>query len=84
MLPGREAVNNKLYKFRGGIMSRELLSIEQAAAQLGLKPVTVRQWANARKIARVKLGRRVLVPAAEVQRLIDSNLIPALPKRAAP
>ena len=61
----------------------KLMSVEDAATALGLKPVTVRQWANARRIARVKLGRRVLIPAAEIERLIEANLTPALPERAA-
>jgi len=61
----------------------ELLSIEDVAARLGLKAVTIRQWANARKVARVKLGRRVLIPASEVERLIESSTIPALPSRDA-
>jgi excisionase family DNA binding protein len=60
-----------------------LLSIEEAAARLGLKPITIRLWASARKIARVKLGRRVLIPSAEVERLIEQSTIPALPERHA-
>jgi excisionase family DNA binding protein len=60
-----------------------LLSIDQAAARLGLRPVTVRQWASARRIARVKLGRRVLIPVSEVERVIEANLMPALPERKA-
>lgn len=59
-----------------------LISVEQAAARLGLRPVTVRQWAAARRIARVKLGRRTLIPVREIDRLIEQNLIPALPKRS--
>jgi excisionase family DNA binding protein len=59
-----------------------LLSVEEAAARLGLRPVTVWQWASARKIARIKLGRRVLISASEIERLIESSTIPALPERA--
>jgi excisionase family DNA binding protein len=59
----------------------ELLSMEEAARRLGLRPVTVRMWAAARRIAKVKLGRRVLIPVAEVERLISENLTPALPRR---
>ncbi len=54
-----------------------LLTIEEAARALGLKPVTVRMWASARKIGRVKLGRAVRIPASEIERLIERNLIPA-------
>jgi excisionase family DNA binding protein len=59
----------------------ELVSILEAARRLGLRPVTIRQWAAARKIARVKLGRRVLIPAHEVERLIEIGTIPALAER---
>ena len=61
----------------------ELISIQVAAAQLGLRPVTIRLWAAARKIASVLLGRRRLIPSSEVTRLIEENLIPALPERTA-
>lgn len=61
----------------------QLLSVETTAAQLGLKVVTVRAWIAQRKIATVRLGRRVLVPASEIARLIKHNTVPALPERAA-
>jgi excisionase family DNA binding protein len=58
-----------------------LLTLEQAAEQLGLKPVTLRMWASARKIARVKIGRTVRIPESEVKKIIERGLIPALPER---
>jgi excisionase family DNA binding protein len=60
----------------------KLLTLEQAAEQLGLKPVTVRMWASARKIARVKIGRAVRIPASEIAKIIERGLIPALPERS--
>jgi excisionase family DNA binding protein len=48
---------------------------------LGLAPITVRQWAARRRIARVKLGRRTLIPVSEIDRLIEAGMIPALPQR---
>jgi len=60
----------------------KLLTLEQAAERLGMKTVTLRMWASARKIARVKIGRSVRVPASEVERIIERGLIPALPERA--
>jgi len=65
------------------MLKQNLLSIPEAAARLGLKPVTIRQWASGRKLARVKLGRRVLIPESEIERLIAQNLTPALPERQA-
>ena len=61
----------------------ELLSIAEAARRLGLRPITIRLWASARKISRVRLGRRVLIPASEITRLIEAGTIPALPERMA-
>jgi excisionase family DNA binding protein len=59
-----------------------LLTLEQAAARLGMKPVTLRMWASSRKIARCKIGRAVRIPESEIQKIIERNLIPALPERA--
>jgi excisionase family DNA binding protein len=74
-------MTGKCYERR--LAMQKLMSIEEAATALGLKPVTIRQWAGARRIARVKLGRRVLIPADAVERLIEANLQPALPERSA-
>jgi excisionase family DNA binding protein len=59
----------------------KLLTLEQAAERLGLKPVTLRMWASARKIARVKIGRAVRIPESEIVKIIERGLIPALPDR---
>ena len=59
----------------------KLLTLEQAAERLGLRPVTVRMWASARKIGRVKIGRAVRIPETEVTKIIERGLIPALPER---
>jgi len=62
-------------------MDAKLLTLEQAAERLGLKVVTVRMWASARKIARVKIGRRaVRIPETEIEKIIERGLIPALPE----
>ena len=52
----------------------KLVSIEDAAQRLGLKAPTLRLWAAQRKMASVKLGRRRLIPQAEIERLIEANL----------
>lgn len=58
-----------------------LLTLEAAAARLGMKVVTLRMWASQRKIARHKIGRSVRIPESEIERIIASSLIPALPER---
>ena len=60
-----------------------LLSVMEVSELLGLRPVTIRQWIAARRIASVHLGRRRLIPSSEVRRLISKNLVPALPDRTA-
>jgi excisionase family DNA binding protein len=59
-----------------------LLTIEEAARRLGMRPVTLRMWAASRKIARCKIGRAVRIQESEVERIIESSLIPALPERS--
>lgn len=61
--------------------ANSLLSITAVAQRLGLKEVTIRAWLARRRLAKVKLGRRTLIPAGEVDRLIAENLTPALPER---
>jgi excisionase family DNA binding protein len=60
----------------------KLLTLEDAAERLGMKTVTLRMWASSRKIARVKIGRAVRIPASEIDKIIEHGLIPALPERA--
>jgi len=69
----------KATRFNG---SEKMLSISEVAGRLGLAPVTVRAWAAARRIASVKLGRARRIPESEVSRLLQENLIPALPERS--
>lgn len=54
-----------------------LINIDEAALALGLRPATIRQWCLQRKITRVKLGSRTLIPVSEIARLIEQNTIPA-------
>ena len=59
------------------LKNMQLLSVDDAAAHLGLKAGTVRLWARQRKIASVRLGSRRMIPAAELIRLVRENLTPA-------
>jgi excisionase family DNA binding protein len=61
----------------------KLISIEEASTELGLRPPTLRLCVSMRKVASVKLGRRRLIPRSEIERLIETNLTPAMPERAA-
>jgi excisionase family DNA binding protein len=59
-------------------MSANLLSVGEAEAQTGVSRWTWRRWAYDGKVASVKLGRRLLIPAAEIDRLVAENTRPRL------
>jgi excisionase family DNA binding protein len=52
-----------------------LLSIDRAAELLGISPWTVRRWITTRKLAPVRLGRRLLIEPREVERLIEEGRV---------
>jgi excisionase family DNA binding protein len=62
-------------------VKKKLFTTEEFGALAGLRPVTVRMWAAARKISSVKLGRALRIPATELDRLIEAGLRPALKER---
>jgi excisionase family DNA binding protein len=56
----------------------ELLTIPEVARRLSLKESTIRAWLLARRLSRVRVGRRaVRIPASEIERLIEQGTIPA-------
>jgi excisionase family DNA binding protein len=59
-----------------------LLSLPQAAEELGTTVNTIRAWIYRRKIDFVKIGRSVRVSEETVQRIIDRGSRPALEDRA--
>lgn len=55
----------------------KLLTIDQAAQLLGVKPATLRAWRALRKnLPFVQCGRAVRVPAEAIERFITDNTIP--------
>jgi excisionase family DNA binding protein len=54
-----------------------LLTIDEAARLLRLKPSTIRDWLYKRRIAFVKLGGRVFLRRGDVESLIAQSIIPA-------
>jgi excisionase family DNA binding protein len=56
---------------------KQMLTVREAAAELGIKEATVRAWVSKRKITYVKLGRLVRIPAKEVNILIERATIPS-------
>lgn len=58
-------------------MTSDLLDIEEAAAFLHVKVCTIRSWVLKKKIAYVKLGRRVFLRRQDLIEMIDRSLVPA-------
>jgi excisionase family DNA binding protein len=56
---------------------KQLLSVNEAAERLGLKPATIRAWLLRRKLPRVNCGRAVRVPAGAIAEFIDRHTVPA-------
>jgi excisionase family DNA binding protein len=59
----------------------QLLSVEEFAAALGVRPATVRQWVWMRKIPYLKVGRCVRFKRETVDRLIERSEVPALERK---
>lgn len=70
----------KCYLAVSRIMEDRLLSFEEAQQLTGIRIPTWRKWAAKRRIAVVRIGRRVKVRRSDLERLIERNLIPAAPE----
>jgi excisionase family DNA binding protein len=53
------------------------LTVSEAAEELGLSVYTVRAWIASRRLAHLRLGRAIRVPAEEVRRIIERSTVPA-------
>lgn len=56
-------------------------TVSEAARELALSVHTIRTWIAARRIAHIRLGRAIRIPAAEIRRLIEENMVPAVKER---
>jgi excisionase family DNA binding protein len=54
-----------------------LNTVQKAADQLAMAPVTIRTWMASRRIGYVKLGRSVRIPQSEIIRIIKQGMTPA-------
>lgn len=55
----------------------QLLTVPEFAERIRIKPSCVRRWILERKLASVRVGRLVRVPASEVDRIIEEGTRPA-------
>jgi excisionase family DNA binding protein len=67
---------------RRKMTQQTLLSIPDFAAALGVTIACIRRWLLERKIACVKIGRLVRIPADELDRIVAEGYRPAKPRRA--
>ena len=58
----------------------QYLSPRDAGNRYGLSSWTIRRWAYSGRIGSVKLGKRLLIPVVELERLVRENMRPALPQ----
>jgi excisionase family DNA binding protein len=57
---------------------RGLLSVEEAAAYLGISAGTLRNWISMRRIAHVKVGRLTRVSLTMLDRYIAGHTVEAI------
>lgn len=55
-------------------ITRAAFGIAEAAQSLGCHPDTLRRKANAGELKTIRVGRRVLIPSAELQRILEAGL----------
>jgi excisionase family DNA binding protein len=63
------------------IPNQRYLGVDAVGEMTGLSPWTWRRWAYDGKIASVKVGRRLLIPATEIERVMREGMRPALEAR---
>ena len=52
-------------------------TVGEAAEELGLSIYTIRAWIACHRLAHLRLGRAIRVPADELRRVIEESLVPA-------
>lgn len=53
-------------------------TVSEAAEELGLSVHTIRAWVGSRRLAHLRLGRAIRIPAAEIRRVIEDSTVPAV------
>jgi excisionase family DNA binding protein len=59
------------------VSSRSLLTVEEAAERLAVRPGTIRSWLGKGLLPRVKCGRCTRIPADAVEIFIAAHTTPA-------
>lgn len=59
-----------------------LLSVRQVAERLGVTEAAIRRWLLERRIASVKVGRRLIrIPSSEITRILNAGFRQVRPSR---
>lgn len=69
---GRRAPNKRLPP------PTDYYTVEELAILARRSPQTVRSWVAKRKVGHTSIDRGLLIPKADVQRILDQNYVPAL------
>ena len=59
------------------MIDHKLLTVDEVAALLRVRPSCIRRWIGERKIGIVHIGRLVRIPHEEVKRIIEVGTRPA-------
>jgi len=54
-------------------MEQIAIGVKEAALAVGLSPWMIRSWIRQGKVGAIRLGRRVMVEPAELQRLVQAG-----------
>jgi excisionase family DNA binding protein len=50
-----------------------LLSVKEAARQLGISKYTVEAWLSKKKLKRTKVGRRTMIRESELEKVLEDG-----------
>ena len=54
-------------------MEKELYTVQEVADKLRTSPEVVRQYTRSKRIKSVKLGRKIMIKANELERILDGG-----------
>ena len=59
------------------VKGTELLSVSDAAARLGVAPITLRRWLKRRMLAHVRIGRRIVLDVRDLEKFFADRRVEA-------